>query len=55
LAVQHSPDAEATNRAHTNVLGPKTPRVRIMLLRVFRWEIAVPPAPQRDSSAETLL
>ena len=42
LAVQHSPDAETINRAHTEVLGPKTPRLRIMLLRMFRWEIGVP-------------
>ena len=46
LAVQHSPDAETMNRAHTDVLGPKGPRVRIMLLRMFRWEIGVPATPQ---------
>lgn len=37
LHVLHTP--EVNNRAHTDVVGEKTPQVRVELRRLFRWEI----------------
>jgi hypothetical protein len=42
LLVEHAPDEATRNRAHTEVVGEKTPRVRVLLHRMFRWEIALP-------------
>jgi hypothetical protein len=39
LVVRHKPDEATKNRAHTEVIGPKTPRIRVLLLRIFRWEL----------------
>ena len=43
LVVRHTPDPDTMNRAHTDVIGEKSPRVRIMLSRILRWEIRIPP------------
>ena len=37
LKVEHSPIPD--NRAHTDVIGKKTPEVRMKLLRIFEWAI----------------
>jgi len=39
LGVEHSPDHELDNRAHTDVIGTKTSEVRLKLTTRFRWEI----------------
>lgn len=42
LRVEHSPDPELNNRAHTDVFGnKKAPRVRVMLRRLSVMEIPV--------------
>lgn len=40
--VEHSPTD--SNRAHADVVGDKTPEVRIKLRRLAVWEIPVKPA-----------
>lgn len=42
LNVQHSPDMERSNRAHTDVIGEKTAEVRIKLSRISGWAIPIP-------------
>ena len=37
--VEHTPDIEKSNRAHTDVFGEKTEDVRVMFGRLFKWEI----------------
>ena len=41
LTVEHEPDRSMNNRAHTEVYGDKKsdPEVRVMLRRIFKWEI----------------
>ncbi len=39
--VEHSPAHD--NRAHSDVLGEKTPEVRLLLRRLALWKIRVPP------------
>jgi hypothetical protein len=41
-AVEHSPDSLRNNRAHTNVIGEKSPEVRLKLSRISGWAIPVP-------------
>ena len=40
--VEHSP--LPANRAHTDVIGQKTARIRMLLARMARWEISLPPS-----------
>lgn len=42
LLVEHDPRPD--NRAHTEVIGEKTPEVRLNLLRIARWEISCAPS-----------
>ena len=43
LTVEHKPDMERNNRAHSNVIGDKrTPEVRLKLLRIAEWRTRVP-------------
>ena len=37
LSVRHRPDIVRQNRAHTGVIGDKSPRVRLLLGRVYKW------------------
>jgi hypothetical protein len=37
LEIQHTPDEQNNNRAHTDVIGEKTPKVRVLLSRMFSW------------------
>jgi hypothetical protein len=39
LTVSHTPDVERRVRGHTDVVGEKTPEVRLKLLRIHRWAI----------------
>jgi len=40
LSVEHSPDQERANRAHSDVIGDKNAEVRIQLSRIF--ELVIP-------------
>ena len=40
--VEHTPDLERNNRAHTDVLGEKDPEVQLSLLRVAKVVIDLP-------------
>jgi hypothetical protein len=42
LTVNHSPDLESCNRAHTDIRGEKTPEVRLKLQRIFKLIISIP-------------
>jgi len=44
LDVTHSPDKKNNNRAHTDVIGEKTPEVRLKLGRAVKEVVIVPPA-----------
>jgi len=35
--VEHTPDPDDDNRAHTEVLGPKSEEVRVQLRRLAKW------------------
>jgi hypothetical protein len=39
--VIHDPDLAVGNRAHADVVGEKTPKVRVLLLRLAIWEIRI--------------
>jgi len=41
LEVQHSPDEERNNRAHTDVIGEKNTKVRFKLLDIYKWVIQI--------------
>lgn len=35
--VEHTPDCQSMNRAHTDVFGDKTPEVRMKFTRICKW------------------
>jgi hypothetical protein len=37
--VEHTPSDDS--RAHSEIIGEETPKVRLKLMRIFRWEIIV--------------
>lgn len=39
--VQHSPDPNTNNRAHTSVIGEKNTEVRFKLLSMYHWAIRI--------------
>jgi hypothetical protein len=41
LQVLHTPDVERGNRAHTDVIGEKTNRVRLLLHDLAEWKITI--------------
>lgn len=41
LRVEHTPDFEKPDRSHSEVFGEKTSAVRLALLRLKTWEIAI--------------
>jgi hypothetical protein len=40
-SVEHTPDVENDNRAHTDVFGPKDARTRVEFMRRYRIEIVL--------------